>query len=970
LSKEDAKAQPWQQQLSAIGSMIKGSATIAGKTAKAHRQIIYVIDLKKSLDNQMLMIDLYYRDRASGDEWSKPQEFTIPAFKINSLPDPLDRQTITFLYSLKDSSNKGYGYSYYSPSDNIPSHYSLPMDAIAFTIIPVLCNSNRCFVSQSIDVEWQPLSFDNGPAWELELEIKERAADFIVVGWLKRGETRRELSEAALLLACGIVFFNAQAARLNDHQSFAWISLLREVGAVVVPKRQVNEFLGEILQLPIQPPLSLPEKLKVKEAVGELQPRLVLRRKLERNPYLLSCSLQFGYGNGVISEEESTKGVFDPQVRTFWLRNQPEEQAAKELLLQLGFDQKLSATEFELPTTQLTTVAHELLQRNWYLEAEGKIYRKSTAINIKVKTKIDWFELHGRLEFGEATIAISSLLEALKRGENFIRLDDGTFGLLPEEWLKRYGLIAGLGKQKNGHLRFGREQIGFLDALTASSPEIEFDVDFAKARKQLRQFTGIKQVNPPKSFIGKLRGYQKEGLGWLHFLEKFGFGGCLADDMGLGKTIEALALLESRRLLRSRQRNSNGQKISPSLIVMPKSLVFNWLREAERFTPKLNILAHTGPGRTDSIRVLKGYDLVFTTYGILQRDIELLKKVKFDYIILDESQAIKNSDTKTSKASRLLTGTHRLALSGTPIENHLGELWSVFEFLNPGMLGSLSLFQQLTQGSENPDKSTTALLARALRPFILRRTKDQVAKDLPQKLEQTLYCEMEKDQRKFYNELRDHYKKSLKDRIEKKGLKRSKIFVLEALLRLRQAACHPGLIDKKRSNISSTKLEMLLPQLSEVMEEGHKALVFSQFTSMLSIVRQHLDREKICYEYLDGRTHNRSARVDRFQQDPECKLFLISLKAGGQGLNLTAAEYVFLLDPWWNPAVEFQAIDRAHRIGQTRKVFAYRLIVRDTVEEKVLELQNRKRELIKSIITEENSLVRNLKMEDIELLFS
>jgi SNF2 family DNA or RNA helicase len=317
-----------------------------------------------------------------------------------------------------------------------------------------------------------------------------------------------------------------------------------------------------------------------------------------------------------------------------------------------------------------------------------------------------------------------------------------------------------------------------------------------------------------------------------------------------------------------------------------------------------------------------------------------------------------------------LRGERRLAMSGTPVENHLGELWSLFEFLNPGLLGSASVFKLAGGALRNPDEETRKLLAHALRPFILRRTKQQVARELPAKTEQTIYCELEPEQRKLYNELREHYRDALLARIEIQGLAKSKIMVLEALLRLRQAACHPGLIDVKRSGDSSAKLDTLLEQVSEVVDEGHKALVFSQFTSLLKIVRGRLDERGIVYEYLDGQTRDRQARVERFQTDMDCQLFLISLKAGGLGLNLTAAEYVFLLDPWWNPAVEAQAVDRAHRIGQTKQVFAYRLIARDTVEEKVLQLQESKRGLAAAIINADQSLIRDLKREDLELLLS
>ncbi len=411
--------------------------------------------------------------------------------------------------------------------------------------------------------------------------------------------------------------------------------------------------------------------------------------------------------------------------------------------------------------------------------------------------------------------------------------------------------------------------------------------------------------------------------------------------------------------------------LPPSLVVVPKSLVFNWLQEAARFTPKLRVLDHTGQFRQkESVDHFNEYDLILTTYGTLRNDAVLFKDLRFDYVILDEAQAIKNADTASAKAARLLNGDHRLTLSGTPIENHLGELWSMFEFLNPGILGAASVFKLSGGVARNPDEATRGLLAQALRPFILRRTKSQVAKDLPPKQEQTIFCELEPKQRKLYNELRDHYRNTLLDRIAREGIAKSKIQVLEALLRLRQAACHPGLIDKKRVKETSAKLDLLFPQLIELFEEDHKVLVFSQFTSFLSILRGRLDREKIEYAYLDGKTRDRQAMVEKFQTDPGCRLFLISLKAGGLGLNLTAAEYVYLLDPWWNPAVEAQAIDRAHRIGQTRQVFAYRIIARDTVEEKVLALQNTKRDLADAIINADNSLIRNLAREDLELLLS
>jgi SNF2 family DNA or RNA helicase len=525
-----------------------------------------------------------------------------------------------------------------------------------------------------------------------------------------------------------------------------------------------------------------------------------------------------------------------------------------------------------------------------------------------------------------------------------------------------------LGTKEGDGFRFKLNQAGLLDVLLADRPEARFDETFTKARDRLKAFDGVRAVEQPQGFNGQLREYQREGVGWMEFLREFGFGGCLADDMGVGKTAQVLALLETRRILRQQEAVANSSPIAPSIAVVPRSLVFNWKEEASRFTPALRILDHTTPDR--NLDEIPKHDLVIVTYGTLRRDIVKLRDLKFDYAILDEAQAIKNAASESAKAARLLEANHRLALSGTPVQNSLSDLWSLFQFLNPGMLGASSAFKVAGGSSASPDERTRGVLSRALRPLILRRTKEQVASELPPKVESILHCEMEGEQRKLYDELREHYRQSLLGAVDLEGMAKAKIMILEALLRLRQAACHPGLIDKKRVGEPSAKLDTLLARLAEVVDEGHKALVFSQFTSFLDIVRRRLDQDGTRYEYLDGATIDRQARVRNFETDSECKLFLISLKAGGVGLNLVAADYVFLLDPWWNPAVEAQAIDRTHRIGQTRNVFAYRLIARDTVEEKVLALQEKKRQLADALINQDNSLLAQMGREELEYLLS
>ena len=481
-------------------------------------------------------------------------------------------------------------------------------------------------------------------------------------------------------------------------------------------------------------------------------------------------------------------------------------------------------------------------------------------------------------------------------------------------------------------------------------------------RERFRSFSGIETVNPPDSFKGELRDYQRDGLSWMTFLNDFNFGGCLADDMGLGKTVQFIAML-----MKHREGKTNHQ---PTLIVVPRSLVFNWHNECERFAQKLRVLDYTGMERATLREEFDKYDVILSTYGTVRRDIAILKDYEFDYVVLDEAQTIKNPASQIARASRLLRAKHRLALSGTPIENNAGDLWSIFEFLNPGMLGRSSAFRNHVSDPDSPD--SRQVVSRGLRPFILRRTKKQVAAELPDRLEETIYCDMEDEQRRLYDELRLHYRDSLLGLVQKEGLAKSKMHVLEALLRLRQAACHPALLNRGAESEPFAKLDFMIPHLKELVAEDHKSLVFSQFTSMLSIVRQHLDAAGIEYEYLDGQTRDRQARVERFQADESCKVFLISLKAGGLGLNLTAADYVFLLDPWWNPAVEAQAIDRAHRVGQTKTVFAYRMICRDTVEEKIAELQKKKRDLADAILEGgyQQSILKDLSFEDLELLLS
>lgn len=616
-------------------------------------------------------------------------------------------------------------------------------------------------------------------------------------------------------------------------------------------------------------------------------------------------------------------------------------------------------------TAKLVPILPRLIEQGWQTESLGKPVRTHDRVHCRVRSGVDWFDLHAAVVFGGQTVDLAAAIAGLKAGERMLQLSDGSFAMLPVETLERLAVLWDVGEAgPDGALRLPRSQAVLLDALLATQ-EVEFSADaaLARVRRVLRRHAELTEADAPEHFRGTLRGYQRGGLAWLLYLRDAGFGGCLADDMGLGKTVQVLALLEHARSTRKRHR--------PSLAVVPRSVLTNWQREAERFTPCLRTHIHHGAARSLTRKDLRSIDLVLTTYATLRNDAAQLGGFLFDTCILDEAQAVKNPDTQAAKAARLIEADHRLALTGTPIENHLGDLWSIFEFLNPGMLGTGPRFRRLIDDPRaTPDSATLQLIAQAVRPFLLRRTKGQVLSELPEKTEVTLYCELEGRQREEYDTRLAVVRAELLGLVRAQGLNRSKFRVIEALLRLRQCACHAGLVACELSGVRSAKLELLLEQLREVTEEGHKALVFSQFTSFLAYARRMLDEAGIPYEYLDGRTRKRQERVDRFQDDPDCRVFLISLKAGGLGLNLTAASYVYILDPWWNPAVETQAVDRTHRIGQTRKVFAYRLIARDTVEEKVLQLQQRKRDLAEAILTADKSVMKKLDLDDLHVLLS
>ena len=963
----------WKQRVTNIAKLAV-SNTPPGESWSAKKQIVYQIDLRASIASGNLILTLGARDQKADGAFSRITALKLKCSQVARLPLAPDREILAAIAG----SVEYFGWAGADSYRQVPTS-SLLTPPLAAMVVPLVLRTGRAFLKDNTRPDdLQPLAWDEGGAWRFELKIKEsQRGGWALNGVLRRAEDRVDVRSPELI-GRGLVFTKGLVAPLADDTPAEWISHLRTAGPIEVPHEHGEELLAELLGSPGAPALDVPEELEYQEVKVEPRPFLQISGSTRAStvPGKLHGELAFDYEGSLVPALDPSRGRYKAQGRRFLLRDRHAEQDAAAMLTHIGLKLRRSSLGqpsdgWEMLPGKLPRVVRELLAAGWHVEAEGKLFRRPGGYRMEVTSGVDWFELNGEVNYGKSKARLPELLEALRRGDKMVRLDDGTYGMLPEEWLERTGMFARLGEPQNGHIRFLRNQAGLLDALLAAQPEASCDATFARIRQQLSAFEGVHPAAQPAGFVGQLRDYQRQGLGWIEFLRSFSFGGCLADDMGVGKTAQVLALLETRRELRAA-----GERLAPSLVVVPKSLVFNWKEEAKRFTPQLRVLDYTGLARIGED--FSAYDVVLTTYGTLRRDASHLKDVQFDYVVLDEAQAVKNASTESAKAVRLLRSEYRLALSGTPVENHLGELFSLFEFLNPGMLSEGGVFKASGAGILNlggpgrtPDEPARRLLAHALRPFILRRTKEQVARELPPKTEQTVHCEMDLLQRKLYNELRQHYRDALLKRVDKQGMAKSKIQVLEALLRLRQAAaCHPGLIDVRRSAEGSAKLDVLLDRLREVLDEGHKALVFSQFTSLLKIVRERLDARGTVYEYLDGATRDRQTRVERFQSDAHCPLFLISLKAGGLGLNLTAAGYVFLLDPWWNPAAESQAVDRAHRIGQTQQVFAYRLITRDTVEEKVLELQKTKRDLADSIINTDNSLLQNLQREDLELLLS
>lgn len=834
------------------------------------------------------------------------------------------------------------------PEDQFRAHDEAP--SRRFVLRPGQAKAQLEAMHQTGRLLWRdgdqegPLQLCLGQVYDFRLRLDEQGDRLSLEGELFSGDRRLSLQAPKLLLSAGLLLDEDAFYGLEVKDRFDWILRMRRNASLKVPHAERDALILALSKIPNLPPIVLP-----KAAKWQLDEVLPVPELCFSNPggdQPLSGQLGFAYGEVSVLANQRRSIIADPTRRRLLRRDLKREARWIRRLAELGAvpapGAQLSEGAVSLDRRLFLPALQALVAEHWRLSAQGEPIRVGGQLKSKLSSGIDWFDLEAELCFdGGARARLPVLLEAAEAKAALVPLEDSSYALAPKLLSELQGLKA-LGRAVGKKLRFSNAQAGLLDVLLTGFGELQADVKFSRLiEAQQRPKTEVR-VSP--YFEGQLRPYQQEGLNWLHFLETQRLGGCLADDMGLGKTVQTLAWLAGRH------RPRHGERPAPSLIVVPKSLVQNWIQEGGRFVPDLVFLDYTGAKREAA--ELLASDVVVTTYGTLRQDILNLVEVPWKTVILDEAQAIKNPHAQVAKAVCLLNAELRLALSGTPIENALSELWSLFNFLNPGMLGSISTF---LAGAHGLDEAWVDQLSAALRPLMLRRSKAEVLKELPEKTEQYLMVDLEGESQETYETLKDYYRVQLSGRFAAFGLEQSRIQVLKALLRLRQAACHPGLVDKARRGESSPKLQVLMDHVLELTQRGHKLLVFSSFTALLRMVLERLDEAGIGSCYLDGQCQNRQGLVDAFQQDAAKKVFLISLKAGGSGLTLTAADYVFILDPWWNPAAEAQAVDRAYRMGQKRPVFAYRMIARGTVEEKIMALQAEKRRLSDRIVSGEAS---------------
>lgn len=932
--------------------------------SSAQENLIVVFKLHKYFDH--FHLELYQADFTKEGKPKNPLISRAPLDKIWQIEEP---DVLKFFMAV---ARFQHNYEQTPPEEDSASLKALVKNPLT---LPVFYHNHKTSVniaSQSI----VPVQLSTLPI-ELQLEVFQQDEMYEIKVYLQVNGQVYPLQD--LTLKYGYFIQIHQTMYLVDNLHFLKVIAFfrRHNYYLVLHESKYTEFQKEILD-----PLERHVRVKysyLKPASPEQIQEVNLNQALVRMIYLseyedyilLTPTMVYGEVEIPVLSKKQLYAI-DRKGKPFSLpRNEPEEQRFLGILIRQhpDFEEQLHQESFYLHRKRF-------LENEWFLDA-FEVWReqqikilgfnqfKKTRLNahkahvsVVVNSGMNWFDTTIKIQFGKQRVSLKHLQKTIKNKEKYVTLDDGSVGILPESWVSKFADYFQAGEIVEETLRVPQSRLGSLEELFDAemlTQEVKaLSQDF---RDKIENLDKIAPIQVTSSLHAQLRSYQSEGLNWLAYLNQLSLGGVLADDMGLGKTLQVLALF-----LWQKEKST----LKTNLVVVPTTLIFNWLQEIKKFAPSLKVLVMHGPNRPENTLGFEEYDVVITTYHTLLSDIKFLRKYLFNYIVLDESQAIKNPESQRYKAVCMLQSRHRLVMTGTPIENNTFDIYAQFSFACPGLLGTKRFFKEYYSMpiDKFKDLPRAQELQQKIKPFVLRRTKQQVAKELPEKTEMVLYCEMSTEQRRVYEAYEREFWAYLNT--QKEGdIPKERLHILQGLTKLRQICNSPALLsDEEFYGHESAKLQVLIEEI-ENKSPKHKILVFSQFVEMLELVKKELQLRDIPFSYLTGQTTNRAKVVEQFQNDDQIRVFLISLKAGGIGLNLTQADYVYLIDPWWNPAVENQAIDRVYRIGQQKNVVAVRLICPDTIEEKMMVLQSNKQHLVNELIKTDQDMLQQMTKDDL-----
>ncbi len=815
-------------------------------------------------------------------------------------------------------------------------------------------------------------------SWEA---IKDKDGDYILRPYFIAGKRKNNLSNLKLIDVGlnSLWVFDLKERCFYEHKEVANLaivkSLIRFPKELILTEEELKEFFTKYYQNILDS-----FEFNVSEDFKREERSIIPKAKLylEKSGKTAKINLRFDYAGVEVDYFSTSKDlvIVDGDLIYDVGRDFEEEDRIAELLNEYSVITHEKYDEFKLDVDLIdfvTQIIPLLTKHGVKILGEEtlfnfKIVKSRPTMILDIRNNVDWFDIKGDVRFGKTKVEMEKVFEAIFKNKRFVDLEDGKKAVIPKEWtkeLKGYRGFIGPNDKVDDTVSLSKYHLSALESLIHLSKKSNLDDSVKKSLEKFKGFDKIKQITVPKGINANLREYQKSGFDWLNFLRDYDFNGILADDMGLGKTLQALSLL---------QKIKEEKKKTISLVVVPTSLIFNWKNEILKFAPDLKYYIHHGLKRKKSPEQfensLEDLDLIITTYGTLRNDLELFTSTSFEYIILDEAHVIKNPQSVTSKSVFSLIGKNKLVISGTPIQNNLTELWSLFNFLNKGYLGTFDSFKEnfVIPIEREKDEDVTITLKKMIDPFLLKRNKKIISDELPPKTEIILRSEFNDDEKVIYENWKDYYMGEITRSIKEKGFGKSRLKILEGLTKLRQLCLHPKMIDPKYTGKSS-KFDLLLMEVEKVLSEGHKVLIFSSYVKMLSIVREEFELKGIKYSYLDGKSRDREEIVNEFENSEDSRPFLISIKAGGVGLNLTSAAYVFIIDPWWNPAVEMQAMDRVHRIGQKNPVFVYKMISKDSIEEKILDLQKSKKKLVEEVISIEEGERKKIDLKTIKEIF-